>query len=57
VPERRISARYPTDLPAWQALKSLYRDELKNADMRARFARDKARFDHFSVRSGDLLLD
>jgi glucose-6-phosphate isomerase len=52
-----MTARYPTDLPAWQALKAHYRDDMKNASMRTLFARDKERFEGFSLSSGDLLLD
>ena len=52
-----LSTRYPTDLPAWQVLKSHYRDDMRNASMQALFARDKKRFDDFTLQSGDLLLD
>jgi glucose-6-phosphate isomerase len=61
VPERganaRTSARYPVDLPAWQALKAHHRDDMKSASIGALFARDKERFENFSLHSGDLLLD
>jgi glucose-6-phosphate isomerase len=56
VPEQ-LSARYPTDLPAWKALKDHYRDDMKSRKMSDLFARDRERFAHFTVRSGDILLD
>jgi glucose-6-phosphate isomerase len=54
--ERKLSARYPTDLKAWQALKT------HCADMRVRelsqlFARDTSRAERFSLKAGNLLLD
>ncbi len=51
------SARYPTDLPAWKALKDHYRDDMKSRKIGDLFARDQERFTHFTARSGDLLLD
>jgi glucose-6-phosphate isomerase len=57
VPEASLSARYPVDLPAWQALKTHFRDDMKSASIAALFARDSARFANFSLQSGDLLLD
>lgn len=57
MPDTRLSPRFPTDLPAWQALKSHYRDDMKHASMQALFARDKQRFAEFSLQSGDLFLD
>ncbi|MEQ9562747.1 MAG: glucose-6-phosphate isomerase [Woeseiaceae bacterium] len=55
--DTRLSTRYPTDLPAWQALKAHYKDDMKSASIQALFARDKKRFDDFTLQSGDLLLD
>lgn len=52
-----LSARYPTDLPAWRALKTHYRDDMKSSSLRTLFAEDSRRADEFSVVSGDLLLD
>lgn len=54
---KRLSARYPTDLPAWRLLKTHYRDDMKSSSLRALFADDSRRADRFSVASGDLLLD
>jgi len=55
VPEK-LSARYPTDLPAWKKLKDHYRD-MKSRTLGELFSRDQNRFASFSVQSGDLLLD
>jgi glucose-6-phosphate isomerase len=51
------SARYPTDLPAWKALKTHYREDMKSAAMRDLFSRDQQRFTDFSTEAGDLFLD
>jgi len=53
---RKLSARYPTDLKAWQALKA------HHADMRTReiahlFSRDGSRAERFSLTAGNLTLD
>ncbi len=56
MPERALSARYPTDLPAWRSLREHYRD-MKSRSLRDLFADDPHRFVDFSVESGDLLLD
>jgi glucose-6-phosphate isomerase len=57
VPDKKLSARYPTDLPAWQKLKAHYRDDMKKRRIADLFARDKKRPENFSVQSGDLYLD
>jgi glucose-6-phosphate isomerase len=44
-------------LPAWQALKAHYREDMKQASMRTLFSRDNARFDGFTLKCGDLFLD
>jgi glucose-6-phosphate isomerase len=54
---RKLSARYPTDLGAWQALKAHYRDSMRAKTLAALFARDKDRPERFSLQAGDLLLD
>src|SRR5512139_3581204 len=46
----------PIDLPAWQALQEHQR-EMANVHMRDLFARDTQRFERFSLRLGDILLD
>ena len=54
---RKLSARYPTDLSAWQALNAHYRDSMRAKTLAALFARDKDRPERFSLQAGDLLLD
>jgi glucose-6-phosphate isomerase len=56
MPEKRLSARYPTDLPAWRSLKAHFRDA-RQFSMHQLFADDPQRFERFTVESGDLLLD
>ncbi len=46
----------PVDLPAWQALQEHQR-QIAGVHMRDLFARDPQRFEHFSLRLGDILLD
>ena len=46
----------PFDLPAWQALEEHQR-EMAEVHMRDLFARDPQRFERFSLRLGDILLD
>jgi len=55
--DKHLSARYPTDLPAWRSLKTHYRDEMKSRALRDLFAEDPGRADQFSVESGALVLD
>ncbi len=53
----KFSARYPTDLPAWVALKAHYRNEMRGKSLAQLFAYDKARAERLRVESGDLLFD
>jgi glucose-6-phosphate isomerase len=53
---RRLSARYPADLRAWQALKAHYAD-MKKRELSQLFARDGSRAERFSLSAGNLLLD
>jgi glucose-6-phosphate isomerase len=46
----------PINIPEWQSLDRHYSD-LKFVSMREQFALDSGRFERFSVKSGDLLLD
>lgn len=57
MPEKSLSKRYPTDLPAWKSLKTHYNDDMKSSSLQALFANDPGRADKFAVTSGDLLLD
>jgi len=54
---RTLSARYPTDLPAWQRLKHHHRDEIRHRELNYMFARDKKRAKDFTIRAGDLFFD
>jgi glucose-6-phosphate isomerase len=55
--DRTLSARYPTDLPAWKKLLVHYRDDMRESDLRKLFSRDKKRAEKFSLEAGDLALD
>ena len=46
----------PLNIPEWQSLVRHYSD-LKFVSMREQFALDSSRFERFSIKSGDLLLD
>ena len=54
---RKLSARYPTDLGAWQALKKHYRESMRSRDLGSLFSRDKERAGKFTLTAGDLTLD
>ncbi len=54
---RKLSARYPTDLKAWQALKAHYRDDMKSRTLAGLFSRDKERADRLTLTAGNLTLD
>ena len=54
---RKLSARYPTDLGAWQALKKHYRESMRSTDLGSLFSRDKERARKFTLTAGDLTLD
>jgi glucose-6-phosphate isomerase len=55
--DRKLTARYPTDLPAWQALKKHYRDSMSSRTLRELFAQDKQRAEKLSLQAGDLFAD
>ncbi len=55
--ERKLSARYPTDLPAWQALAEHFKGEMRSKHLRELHARDKQRAARCSLAAGDLTLD
>jgi len=55
--DRKLSARYPTDLSAWQALKTHHRNTIRNKSLHQLFAHDKDRAERLSIEAGDLLLD
>ncbi len=55
--DRRLSARYPTDLPAWKRLVHHHRDEIRHRELKYMFARDKNRAKDFALKAGDLYFD
>jgi len=55
--ERKLSVRYPTDLPAWKSLAQHYKIDMREKSLRDLFARDKKRDERFSVTANDLALD
>lgn len=54
---RKLSARYPTDLPAWRALKTHWRDEIRHRHLVELFRRDPKRAGRFAIADGELMLD
>ncbi len=48
--------RMPTDSPAWSALQK-HQQEMRDVQMRALFAQDPQRFERFTLRLSDLLVD
>lgn len=54
--DRKLSARYPVDLAAWEALKDHGR-EMRGTSLKDLFKRDRKRFERFSAGAGDLFLD
>lgn len=57
MPDKKLSAKYPTDLPSWKALQTHYRDEMKSQSLLDLFNADRQRFTNYSLDAGDLLLD
>ncbi len=55
--DRKLSARYPTDLPAWKKLAGHFREQMRNRTLRELFSRDKKRPEKFGLEAGDLFLD
>ncbi|MDH5622516.1 MAG: glucose-6-phosphate isomerase [Gammaproteobacteria bacterium] len=54
---RKLSARYPVDLPAWKKLADHYASDMSTRSLRDLFARDEKRAAGFSLAAGDLTLD
>jgi glucose-6-phosphate isomerase len=55
--DRKLSAPYPTDLPAWKKLAAHYRDDMRECHLRDLFSRDKKRAEKFELDAGELKLD
>ncbi len=54
---RKLTARYPTDLGAWVALKQHHKEDMRKKALGELFARDAGRAQRFTVTAGDLTLD
>ena len=54
--ERKLSARYPTDLAAWKALKAHF-GEIRGLTLTELFAKDAKRSGRFTIEAGNLALD
>ena len=54
---RKLSARYPTDLPAWKKLAKHYQSDMRERHLRELFSRDGKRAGKFGLVAGDLNLD
>ncbi len=55
--ERKLTARYPTDLRAWAALRDHFRDDIRGRTLGDLFARDRGRVERFTASAGALSLD
>ncbi len=55
--DRKLSARYPSDLDAWKALKAHYRESMRDRHLRDLFARDRKRTERYTLEAGELVLD
>ena len=55
--DRKLSAKYPTDLKSWQALKEHYRDEMRSRTLAELFKGDAGRAGRCTLEAGNLLLD
>ena len=53
----KLSAKYPTDLPSWKALKIHDRDAMQSQSLADLFRDDRQRFTDCSLEAGDLFLD
>ncbi|MFK8053125.1 MAG: glucose-6-phosphate isomerase [Woeseiaceae bacterium] len=54
---KKLTSRYPIDLPAWRKLKAHYREWAKTAEIRDLFRKDSRRFQKFSLSTDGLLFD
>ncbi|MEO1247480.1 MAG: glucose-6-phosphate isomerase [Pseudomonadota bacterium] len=54
---RRLSVRYPTDLPAWKKLRAHHKDDMRTRSLKSLFARDSKRAERLFLEAGDLRLD
>ncbi len=57
MPNRDLTAEYPTDLPAWQFLATHYNKDMQVKQIDDLFRRNVLRFERYSLEAGDLFLD
>ncbi len=57
MPDRKLSAKYPTDLGSWQALSKHHRDAIGSTSLAELYRGDAQRFTHMSLEAGELFLD
>ncbi len=55
--DRKLTARYPADLPAWKSLAKHHREDMRDRTLRELFSRDKKRVERFGLEANDLFLD
>ena len=55
--DRKLSARYPTDLAAWEKLAKHYQSDMRDRKLRDLFSRDEKRAENFGLQAGELFLD
>ncbi|MEN7342958.1 MAG: glucose-6-phosphate isomerase [Pseudomonadota bacterium] len=54
---KKLTSRYPVDLEAWRKLRAHFRESAKDTDIAGLFAKDKRRFEKFSLRFDNLVVD
>ncbi len=57
MPDKKLSAKFPTDLGSWQALRKHHRDEIKSSSLGDLFKKDQQRFTRYSLEACELFLD
>ena len=53
----KLNRQNPTQTNAWQALEKHYEKEMQNEQIKNLFAKDAQRFDKFSLRFNNMLID
>ena len=54
---KKLSPRYPVDLPAWQSLAMHYRRDIRSKSLHDLFSRDRKRASNYTLSTGDITLD
>ncbi len=55
--DRKLSVRYPTDLPAWKKLAEHFKGDMRDRHLRDLFSRDKKRAETYRLETDVLTLD